>query len=191
MTAAIAYGDGQNVWMAADSMTNIYTRPVLSAKKIARLAVTQTGGLDLDPFALISTAGDGGLMQLIRKWTPPEFATGSDVDAWAQTVAEAITMMAIANGMTEGGRMGASCLLGFQGRVWTISHMYAVSHPDNISAIGSGEGPAIGALDAQLERSKQDHGAWSYSPENMLIRAMKIAINRDQHVAGEIQIETA
>jgi hypothetical protein len=73
-----------------------------------------------------------------------------DCQAWAMSVAVELNRWAVETGITQDGRMDGSVLLGWHGRLWTCSEVQAIPHPDGRAALGSGEGPAIGALDALL-----------------------------------------
>jgi ATP-dependent protease HslVU (ClpYQ) peptidase subunit len=193
MTTAIAYGVDGKVYMAADSMTNVYSRPVASAKKIAKLPVNGT-----DSRALLSVAGAGALAQWISyDLELPDYLGDDVLDVWAKEVAEIITRESIDRNLTDDGKMESSVLLAFRGRVWTIDHFYAIAHPDNIGAIGSGEGPAIGALDALLVAVDQwiiPAGGRKPGEEDLLAlmeSCVSVAIKRDKHTGGEIQVEAA
>ncbi len=177
MTTVAAIARQGLVHMAADTMTNVYDRPVFGVSKILRLPAGP--GAEM----LVGVCGDGALDGVLRsdlkvKASP---AAGDDLQAWASTVARAITEIAGGVGLMSEGRLDGSLLLGFAGRVWTVVHAQAVPHHDGVAAIGSGEGPAIGAVDALLERG--------VSPPEALESAVRIAIARDRYSGAPIQME--
>lgn len=171
--AAIAK-DGQ-VWMAADSMTTVYDRPIPNAaRKIRRLPVGHAE-------ALIGVCGDGGLADLLTtRVTLPSLEGMGDLQIWAAHVAYVVTDRAIEAGLTEDGRVDGHFLLGHAGQLWTLIHAQAIPHPDGIAALGSGEALAIGAIDA-LEASND--------PVQTLGRALQIACHRDRYSAGPVYVE--
>ncbi len=57
----------------------------------------------------------------------------------------------------------------------------AIRHPDGVAAVGSGEGPAVGALDA-LTRC-------GVPPERAVAEAAQIAVERDQWSRPPVQHE--
>lgn len=176
MTTALAYGLGEHVWIAADSMTNVYDRPVMGAAKIVGVEI---GGVP----TFFVVAGAGGLMQLLRYKTCFDQPT-DDLDAWAQDVAMIVTKTAVDHGMVQDGEMDATVLLACKGHVWTIAHHYAVAHPDRIGAIGNGEQAAIGAMDALLETSP------TLDPAIAVYKAVDIAVRRDRFSGGEVRVFT-
>lgn len=106
----------------------------------------------------------------------------SDPRSWAAAIARAITELAVEQGFTENGRMDGNLLLGWNGRLWTITHGQAIFHVDGVAALGSGEGPAIGAMDALLDCDCD-------RPADVVVTAVRIAIERDKHSAGHVQLE--
>lgn len=162
--------------MAADSQTNVYDRPVFGIRKIARLLVGHCE-------ALLGLAGDGALLALVERavtdTTKPD--AEPDPQRWAAGVAQLVTEISVEAGLAEDGRMDGLLLLGGMGRLWTITHMQAIAHLDGVAALGSGEGPAIGALDALL--------AYGMKPERAVTKAVQIAIERDQHCGGDLLAE--
>lgn len=80
--------------------------------------------------------------------------------------------------------MDAHLLLGWNGNLWTINHATAIAHPDGTAAIGSGEGPAIGAIDALLAHRPDMAG------EDVVTTAVAIAIERDRHSGHPVHVET-
>lgn len=176
MTTVVAYGDGETVWMAADSATNVYGRPVVGgATKILRLDAG-------DDEVLLGLAGAGGLATVMPRLKLPFSPDESDVpQAWANEVALAITALAVEHGLVEGGQLDGHMLLGWHGLLWTIIHAMAIPHPDGCAALGSGEGPAIGALDA-LRICDVD-------PAEAVRLAAEIACRRDRYSMPPIQVE--
>jgi ATP-dependent protease HslVU (ClpYQ) peptidase subunit len=174
-TIAAVARDGQ-VHMAADSLTNIYDRPIFDgARKIRRIPVGETGQ------ALLGVCGDGGLADLASARLRPS-RPDSDLQAWAAGVAYEISSLAVEHGLTEQGRLDGSLLLGFDGRLWHTTHGQAIPIPDGVAAAGSGEGPAMGALDVLLARG-EDVG-------EAVRLAVEIACHRDKHSAGPIYTES-
>lgn len=145
MTTIAALADGKRVWMAADSCTNVYDRPLPlpgTAGKIRRLKVGEET-------ALLGYCGDGALPSLVEaSMTVHQPGEDEELDVWAHAVARAVTQMAVEAGLVESGRLDGSVLLGFRGRLWVLAHMQALVIIDGVCALGSGEGPAIGVLDA-------------------------------------------
>lgn len=162
MTTVAAVSDGEHVWMAADSLVNVYDRPIIGGvRKIRRLPVSESSD------ALIGFCGDGGLADLLdaRVTLPPAPADG-DLQQWAASVSYAVTDAAVEAGLVEDGRIDGHLLLAYRGRLWTLLHAQAIPHPDGVAALGSGEGLAIGA-----------------------IRAVEIACLRDRYSGMPMQIE--
>ncbi len=176
MTTVVAVAVGGAVFMAADSMTNVYERPVASARKIVRLAAG-------DGEVLIGFAGDGGLPGALvaNLKIDGQPAEGEDPQAWAWSVASATTEIGVEAGLVENGRLDGNLLLGWRGRLWTLVHRQAIPHPDGRGALGSGEGPAIGALDAFM--------AMGMEPAEAVTRAVQIGCNRDRYSGGPIRLE--
>lgn len=183
MTTVVACANTHGVWMAADTMTNIYDRPIYGFRKIRRITVP--GQRDI----LIGLSGDGALGDMIahrvaypaglRRAACP---TGPpDLDAWATQVAIAISTQAVTEGLVDDGRLGGNLILGAAGRLWTLVHMQAVAHTDGMAAIGTGEGPAIGALQALLRLGEK--------PAFAVGQACEIGIDRDRYSGGDVTIE--
>lgn len=177
MTTVVAYGAGDTVWMAADTCTNVYERPVVGgATKILRLDAG-------DDEILLGLAGHGGLasvMPSVELEMSPE--PGEHAQAWANQVALAITRHAVEHGLVEeNGQMDGHLLLGWNGLLWTIVHAMAIPHPDGYAALGSGEGPAIGALDALR--------ICDVEPGEAVRLAAEIACRRDRYSMPPVQVE--
>lgn len=177
MTTVAAVARAGRVHMAADSRTNVYDRPVDSVRKVLRMSC---GDFEF----LLGVSGDGGLPGLLgAHWQLEDGpVSGEDMQPWAHKVAEAVTDLARTWGMVDEGRLNSNLILGAGGRLWTLSHAQAICHPDGIAAIGSGEGPAIGAIDALLARG--------VDPAKAVSEAVAIAIVRDPHSAGPIHTES-
>lgn len=178
MTTVAACVRNGTIYMAADTCTNVYDRPIVNgARKIQR----HRAG---DDEVLIAFAGAGGLpgvvaANLVIDGVPE---AGEDPQSWASAAAVAITQVAVEAGLTESGKLDATLLLAWGGQLWTVTHAMAIPHPDGIAALGSGEGPAIGALDVLLR-----HGI--NGPQDAVIEAVQVAINRDRYSEGPIQVE--
>jgi len=165
--------------MAADSMINIYERPVVGgARKVRRL---KAGGGE----ALVGAAGTSGILAVVGNLLtlPDPPAAGEDPAPWAEAVALQATRLAVEHSLLDDGRMDCTLLLGWAGRLWTLSHATAIPHPDGIAALGSGEGPALGAIDAMLALHPD------MPPQELLGRALKIATRRDRDTAGPVWLE--
>lgn len=178
MTTVAALARDGFVVMAADSMACVYDRPVLGFRKIRRLKVG-------DGELLLGCSGQAGMPAIVEAHlkVDAEPTDGQDPQPWADTIAHAITELAADHRQLEDGRMDAHLLLGWGGQVWTIGNGVAVHHPDGLAAIGSGEGPAIGAMDALLAACPD------MPPPEVVTRAVRIAVGRDQYSAGSIQVE--
>lgn len=177
MTTVVAAAVDGTVHMAADTMTNVYDRPVPDgARKILRLPAG-------DGEVLIGVTGSGGLIGVVETLLKIDGEPGPDEDPqrWAFTVARAVTELATDAGLLEDGTLDGSLLLGWNGHLWTLVHAMAVPHRDGRAALGSGEGPAIGALDALLDRD--------VPPETAVVDAVHIGCKRDRYSGLPIQVE--
>lgn len=181
MTTVAAVARDGVIVMAGDSLTRVYDRPIRDGiRKVLRLDVA-TG--DRREFCLIGISGDGALgdilthkLQLTEAPAPDE-----DLQPWAAAVMWAVTDLAADFGLTDEGRISGSLLLGFRGRLWTLANNFAIPIREGIAAIGSGEGPAMGALDVLLEQGADIEVA--------MRTAMRIAIARDVNSDGPVYIE--
>ena len=179
MTTIAALALDGTVYVAADTCTNVYDRPIYGAAQKIRRHPVGAGE------ALLAYCGDGGLPDAVAAHlTVDAPEPDAELQPWAHAVAEAITGIARDQGYFEDGHLDGSVLLGYRGRIWTLSHAKAIPHPDGIGALGSGEGPAIGALDAMLT-----HGSHAESGANAVVNAVGIAIKRDRYSAEPIQFE--
>lgn len=181
MTTVCAVARDGKVVMGADTMTNVYDRPVHGFAKVRRVVFTHGGGE-----ALLGFSGSGALPDLLNAHLtiaaePKDGA--ADEQRWATAVAAAITDIAVEARLTDEGQMDSRILLGWGGRLWTIGHHMAIHHDDGIAAIGSGEGPAIGAIDYALQ-------AGDTNLHTIVTRAVCIGINRDRYSGGTVTIET-
>lgn len=176
MTTVAAVASGGSVYMAADTCTNVYDRPIASARKLRTLAA---GGERI----LLGLCGDGALADLaeteLHLEDPPHDGAAH---LFAVHVARRLTTLSVDFGLVQDGRMDGSAVLGWRGRLWTLVHQQAIPHPDGIAAVGSGEGPAIGALDALL--------ANGVDPAAAVLRAVEIGCARDRYSEPPIQVET-
>lgn len=180
MTTVVAWATGGAVYMAADTCTNVYERPIIGgARKIRRIA-TGTGE------ALLGFCGSGGLADEIAahhriEAEPAPDATEDNVHAWAHAIASAMSDIARDAGLTADGKLDGNVLLGWNGRLWTLTHHMAIPHPDGIAALGSGEGPAIGALDVLAELGM--------APAQAVRKAVLVGIHRDRYSEAPVQVE--
>ncbi|MBQ1047875.1 hypothetical protein KBX50_05300 [Micromonospora sp. C51] len=177
MTTVVAAAVAGTVYMAADSCTNVYERPVIDGiRKLLRLPA----GNDQ---VLLGVCGLGGLPGCIAADLKLDAVPkpGEDADAWAHAVARAVTDIAVEAGLVDNGKMDGSVLLGWGGRLWSLSHSTACAHPDGRAALGSGEGPAMGALDVLL-----DDGV---SPLTAVRRAAEMGCRRDRYSEPPIYVE--
>jgi ATP-dependent protease HslVU (ClpYQ) peptidase subunit len=178
VTTVVAVARGGVVHMAADSVVTVFDRPVIgAAQKIRRFRAVRGGEV------LLGLSGDGAIMGVVAAgWTLDSVpAAGDDVQAWAHACAAAITKLATEAGCVDNDKMDANMILGWSGRVWTLAHSLAIEHPDGIAAIGSGEGPAIGAVDALLMVGRY--------PADAVRLAADIAVRRDTYSGGPMQVE--
>lgn len=179
MTTILAVATEAGVLMAADSMTNVYDRPIPGAvKKIRRIKVG-TGE------ALFAVCGVGGLAAAADHLdidTEPDLGDEDAVQSWANEIAASVQLWAAQVGLVNEGRMDGSILFAWRDRLWTISEVQAIPHPDRRAALGSGEGPALGAFDALVDVA-------GLKPHDAVYHAMRIAIDRDRNSGDPIQIE--
>lgn len=182
MTTVVGLARDGAVWMAADTLTNVYERPIPgAARKILRLPA---GGGEI----LLGITGAGALVGILAAGlkVDGEPNPGQDPQPWAHAVAVAVTELAIDAGITENGKLEGSLLLGWSGQLWTLTHAGAIPHPDGIGALGSGEGPAIGALDALLHLGSAVTGmGWA----EMVRAAAEIGCRRDRYSGLPVDVE--
>lgn len=150
VTTAVAIARDGVVVMAADSLTNLYERPLPgSARKIVTVPVGDTAAN-----ALIAVCGDGALADILRSDLHLDAAPTDDHDdeqRWASAVARAITDLARDAGVVDNGHLDGTLMLGYRGRLWIITHAQAIPVLDGLAAIGSGEGVAMGAAHVLLQ----------------------------------------
>ena len=178
MTTVVAAAVDGKVFMAADSATNVYERPVIGGiRKLLRLKAGALGEV------LLGVAGAGGLPGCIQASLRIDSVPleDEDVDDWAHAIACAITEIATEAGLMEDGSISGSVLLGWNGRIWTLGHSCACAHPEGRAAIGSGEGPAMGALDVLLEGAAE--------PAYAVVRAVEAGIRLARFSEGPIKVE--
>jgi ATP-dependent protease HslVU (ClpYQ) peptidase subunit len=167
--------------------TNVYDRLVVGITKIWRHQSANVPGSH--GAFLLGYAGDGALPAIVAlgltvKDVPPIDAADDQRDLWAAAMAHAITEQAIESHVTDsGGRLDGNLLLGHDGRVWTLTHMQAIPHRDGRAAVGSGEGLALGAVDAALALGHTDI-------EAIVTLAVRIGCQRDRYSDGQPQIVT-
>lgn len=178
MTTIAALADGHTVWMAADTLTNVYERPVFgAARKIRRISLAG------EAECLIAASGEGGFADMVTRHLKLDGIPGQDdADDWAASVAEAITDLGVERGFTEQGRLAGSLLLGWGGRLWTVVHAQAIAIPAGIAALGSGEGIAMGAMGHARDTGCSDDAFTVRS-------AVRIACRYDKHTAEPIHVQ--
>lgn len=176
MTTVVGLAVDGAVFMAADTMTNVYDRPVPAARKILRLPAG-------DGQVLIGITGSAGIPDLLAARLKIDGQPAEDVDPqpWAYAVASAATDLTVEAGLVENGKLDGHLLLGWGGRLWSVAHRMAIPHPDGRAALGSGEGPAIGALDVLMDMG--------VSPVEAVVRAAIVGCIRDRYSGGEIRVE--
>lgn len=176
-TIAALVLDG-TVHMAADSCNNVYDRPIIGgAQKIIR----HPAG---DGEVLLAVTGSGGIMRIIPQRLHVEAAPsgGEDPQSWADAVAFALTELCVeARMLNTDGVMDGTVLLGWNARLWSLTHMQAIPHPDGVGALGTGEGPAIGVIDAL--RARDGNG------RDIVTEAVRVACHRDRYSAEPVQYE--
>ncbi|MCU1590656.1 MAG: hypothetical protein JWP11_1912 [Frankiales bacterium] len=177
-TIAAVARDGQ-VWMAADSATNVYDRPIFDgARKIRRI---NASGREF----LLGCCGAGGMADVMGYRLAATLAAGmgelTDLQYWAANVAWAANVLAVEAGLAENGRQDGSLLLGCAGQLWVLSEVQAIRIPDGVCALGSGEGPAMGALDILLEQGAAE--------AESVRRAVDVAVARDRHSQAPVYVE--
>lgn len=171
MTTVAALAADGRVFMAADSCTNVYERPIVGGAHKIRRVPAGVGS------ALLGFCGDGGLADTVAadlKLDAEPSESDEDRQSWASAVARAVTDLAVGAGFIEDGRLSGTLLLAWRGYLWTLSHAHAIPIPDGVAAIGSGEGPAMGALDVLRELP-------TVSPAAAVRRAVEIACARDRY----------
>lgn len=178
MTTVVACAVDGTVVMGADTCTNVYERPILNgAQKIVRLSAGDGDEV------LLGVAGGGGLVGVLEAGLKLKAAPGDgeNPQPWAHAVAVAVYELARDGGLLDGGQLDGHLILGWRGRLWTIAHSVAIPHPDGRAAIGSGEGPAIGALDVLLDRGVPAGEA--------VYEAVTVGCRRDRYSEPPIQME--
>lgn len=182
MTTIAALAVDGRIVMGADTCTNVYDRPLAgAARKIRRIRGAWQGEI------LIAITGAGALADLLGDRLTFEKVPENDDDLqpWASGLARTCTDIARDAGLVDQGQMDGSVLLAAAGRLWTMSNHHAIPHLDGVAALGSGEGPAIGALDALRHTDRDLAGNLAH----IVRAAVEIGIDRDKHSAGPIQLE--
>lgn len=188
MTTVLALARDGEVVMAADSRSNVYDRVIPGVHKILRL---KEGKHDPNWIVerprrqiLIGFSGRAALVDLVLAHLtfelPGDPTDQENCDAWAAALARSITDLAVEARLTDDGELDGSFLIGWAGQLWHCSHQLAMRMPDGISAVGSGEGYAIGALDALLN--------CDVPPGDAVARACQMAVTRDCHSDGPINV---
>lgn len=171
MTTVAALARDGHVWMAADSLINVYDRPIVNGcRKIRRIKAD-------DGEILVGCSGSAGMPSAVSAGlkVDAEPADDQDPQLWAEAIAHAVTGLAADHHEFSDGRMDATLILGWRGRLWTLGNSVAIPHEDGIAAAGSGEGPAIGAMDVLLATCPD------MPPAEVVARAVDVAIKRDRH----------
>ncbi len=176
MTTILGYVDDKtkDVYMAADSQSSLNNRTAYGFKKIRRC------GPDGNQF-LLGIAGEAALNSRAVKAVSMIQPIG-DLQSFADHVAVTITHQAMDDHITCDDRMNGYCLLGYNGNLWTISHMIAYRHEEDMAAIGSGSDYALGALVSLRSALVNDV---TYA----MFDAVDIACRFDINSGGEIVIE--
>lgn len=183
VTTVVALARPEGVWMSADTGTNVFDRPITGMQKIRRLRA-----VDGTPVGLLGISGAGAAFNVTRcvfAERPIEPLGEQDPEAWSYDIAVLITQAMLEAGLVdkETGQIDAAMLLGVPGHVWNLDHHLAIRAPDGISAVGSGEAVAVGALDALLAHSRM-------TPEQAVRAAVAIAVERDQWSRLPLQHES-
>lgn len=179
MTTVAALIHNGTVYMAADSQTNIYDRPVYTAQKIIRRT---SGGVPL----LLGVAGDGAMGGLLTyDWTPPYAASDGGLRGWLHEVATSITALCIERNVgLDNGRLHSSVLIGYRGELHHLTHGQAIDPGMNCAAIGRGEEPAMATMLALRDHTNLD-------PDAILAAAIGYAARLTDGTGGRIHYEHA
>lgn len=181
MTTVVAYARGVHAVMAGDTMTNVYDRPTQGATKVHRFRTTSGDGT-----YLLGFAGEGAGPAIVRAHhsveSMPNLADEEDRNGWANAIAQAVTQTYADHLLLSEGRMDANLVLAVRGCVWTLTHQQAIPHLDGYAAIGSGEGPAIGALHALISNGAH--------PVDAVVQACEAGIRFDRYSGGKVTLAT-
>jgi ATP-dependent protease HslVU (ClpYQ) peptidase subunit len=181
VTTLVGYARGRHTLMATDTATNVYDRPIYSAEKVVRCT---TDGKDGS--YLLGFAGEGAGPSVARGRhgvaCMPDFTDPGDRNGWADAIARALTELFIEHQLVEGQRIDGTMLLAAGGHLWTLTHHQAIAHPDGMAAIGSGEGPSLGALHALIGAGR--------APAKAIARACEIGILLDRYSGGEAVVHS-
>lgn len=179
MTCIAALARDGRIAMAGDSRNNVHDRPIIGAAAKVRHRMTSDGKDQM----LFGVSGDGALMVLVRDRLHVDEAPKPDADPhpWADAVAIALTELALeASIRDQDGRLDGSALLGWNGRLWTLTHMQAIPHPNGVAAIGSGSDYAIGVMSALAGQDLE--------PAEIVTRAVACACEHDPWCAQPIDL---
>lgn len=183
MTTVAGIARNGCVAIAADRTNNVYDRPIIcGATKVRR---KQTGD---GHTVLVAVTGDGALMALVRDALHIEAvpAPQADTQQWADAVAQAITELALERSIrNDDGRMDGTVMLGWNGTLWSLTHMQAIPHPDGIAGLGSGSDYAVGAMTAINSFIPDD----DLDLHTVAYRAVQIACRYDRYSEEPVQGE--
>lgn len=192
MTTVAAVTNGLSVWMAADGIAvDEANRRWPEPHKIARLPVfTEAASRQGERAeALIGIGGAIALVALVQHELTLEQAParGDDRDLymWAHSVARAITGLALElrPPITDAeGHLDGLGLLGFAGRLWSLTENAATPLPP-AWAIGTGGEYALGAVHAQMVAAPER------APEDVLRTALATAIVHDGSSGHPVHVE--
>lgn len=149
MTVIAAACDGDLVWMAADTGTQVQGNVAREAAVKVRTVLVEGSKFDR---ALVGVTGNGALTRFSSTFLPEP---GKDLDDWAADCADRFTEWALERKIVEGDQIDGKLLLGFRGRLWALLKYQAVPFHEPYAAMGSGGDLALGAL-AYWSRSKGD-----------------------------------
>lgn len=139
MTCIAAVSDGQQVWMAADSIAVGTNGTHLDVVKI----------VEFDQGVLLGVAGQSRSIPLLRRRLEVGNPASVDPDEWAQKVAEVATALLLEAGVVDGNdahEFAGTLLLAWAGHMWEIQTGVANRITRRYHAIGSGDEVALGAL---------------------------------------------
>lgn len=145
MTVVVAVTDGSRVEIAADSMTVDGAGYTTTVDKLVVLP---------DRRIVAGAAGraavTGLLASALRTADDPTVDTADD---WAQNVAVTVSAAAVEAGLTDDeGGPEFQAIVAWEHRMWLIGDRCALPVRERYAAVGSGAGPALGAMHV-LERS--------------------------------------